>query len=152
MPPRPALHRVATALLALLYFVAWGEPVSLHPCPAHDGVAAAAAHAAPPAAPSAAHRGGQQGGHHDGYHGVAPAAPAAAAHPDGHDVPDGGHLCQCLGSGCCSAVVGAPTAQAVRWFVAVTRRAERAADGAHAAPRVAAPRLLPPATGPPAVG
>lgn len=137
MPPRPALHRrLATALLALVYFLAWGEPVALHPCPMHDGagvaVVAPAGHQA-----DAVH--GRHAAHASTVDHGAPANP--------HEQDE--HLCQCLGHGCCTAVVTAPAAQQVRWFAVVTRRADPPADAAHPAPRAAAPRLLPPATGPP---
>ncbi len=160
MPPRPALHRVATALLALLYFVAWGEPVAFHPCPTHDGAAAVAgAHGAAPG-PVAAPAGRGAPAAHDvrGAHATAHAhaqvdahahgAPDAPGPRDGHDE----HQCQCLGHGCCAAAVAVPAAQQVRWFVAVTRRADPPAAHATARPRAPAPRLLPPATGPPALG
>ncbi len=146
MPPRSALHRVATALLALLYFAAWGEPVSFHPCPMHDGAGVAVvragahplAHAGATAAAAPAHQ-------HAHKH------PAVAA-TDGGAPADDDHLCQCLGHGCCTAAVATPAGQRVRWFVAVTRRADPPASTAHAEPRAPAPRLLPPATGPPALG
>ena len=144
--PRPALHRVATALLALLYFAAWGAPVSLHPCPMHDGTGVAMSHAAGAAAAP-----GEQHGAHGGAamsHAAAAPVPDRGAPADSH----GGHLCDCLGSGCCTAAVPVPAGQMVRWFAVVTRRAEPPAPAAYAAARPVAPRFLPPATGPPALG
>src|ERR1044071_9953496 len=43
VPRNRPIRRWAAALLNLLFLIAWGEPVSLHPCPTHDGVAVAAA-------------------------------------------------------------------------------------------------------------
>ncbi len=160
MPPRPALHRVATALLALLYFVAWGEPVTLHPCPTHDGVGATAGAHALALGPGPAR--GARGAHDHGTAATAHASAHADTHADAqahrapaeHGPPGGDdeHQCQCLGHGCCTAAVVVPAAQQVRWFVAVTRRADPPAADAPAAPRASARRLLPPATGPPALG
>jgi hypothetical protein len=145
MPPRSALHRVATALLALLYFVAWGEPVSLHPCPMHDGAGVAVVRAG--AHPHAGATGAAAPAHQHAHQHAAVAADGGSP-DDGHD----GHQCRCLGHGCCTAAAAAPAGQRVRWFVAVTRRADPPASTAHAEPRAPAPRLLPPATGPPALG
>jgi hypothetical protein len=148
MPPRSALHRVATALLALLYFAAWGEPVSLHPCPMHDGAGVVVA-------------GAGHGGEHAGGAAVAAAsprrtvaitpghaghaaAPARASHgPDGHAPAGDAHLCQCLGSGCSAGAVVAPGAQMARWFVVVTRRADPPARAPLAAPPPARPAAPP---------
>jgi hypothetical protein len=132
----PSLRRLAAALLNLLFLLAWGEPVTLHPCPMHDAAAFAGVTGAMSAAGSAmaAHPGHQ-------------AAMPAAKHP-GHAEHEGSHPCSCLGSCAVSVGVAAPTAQAVRWQVVVRRRVpqiEPAAD----APLAAAPRLLPFANGPP---
>jgi hypothetical protein len=127
----PSLRRLAAALLNLLFLLAWGEPVTLHPCPTHDGVTVSA-----PTAGSA------MAAHH-GHQAVMP-----AAEPQGHAEHEGSHVCSCLGSCAVSAAVAAPTAQAVRWQAVVRRRVapiEPAAD----APLAAAPRLLPFANGPP---
>jgi len=134
--PRPALQRVATALLALLYFAAWGEPIALHPCPMHDGPGVTAVHARAAGAPAA------QAGH--GVHTAAAADHGAPA--------EGDHACQCLGHGCCTAVAAGTAAQRVRWFAVVTRRADPPGAAPLTAPRAHAARLLPPATGPPVLG
>ena len=155
---RPLRHRAATLLLGLLYLLAWGEPVALHPCPMHDGagVAAVVRPATPAHAAHAAHA----------PRGTAPHAAAAVAaratagadahapalaHAAPHD-DEGGHACQCLGHGCCAAALALPTAQHTRWFVAVTRRADPPAHPAPPATARAAARRLPPATGPPVLG
>jgi hypothetical protein len=122
------------ALLNLLFLFAWGEPVTLHPCPAHDGIVASS-----PAA--AAHHMDAASGH------AAHAMAAMPAGTHGHH-PDAAHLCSCLGH-CCAAVgVVAPSAQTVRWQVVVRRRVAPSFDEPDA-PRGAAPRLLPFANGPP---
>jgi hypothetical protein len=81
---------------------------------------------------------------HEGH--VAPAAVQDAAPTHGED---GGHACQCLGSGCCAAGVLAPTVQAVRWRVLVARRADPPAPAPAVLAQAPAPRLLPYANGPP---
>ena len=134
----PSLRRLAAALLNLLFLLAWGEPVTLHPCPTHDavsGMASSATAGAGAAASSAAA--------HHGHQAMAP----AVGH-ERHAEHEGSHLCNCLGSCAVSVAVAAPTAQAVRWQVVVRRRVapiEPAADALLAA----APRLLPFANGPP---
>jgi len=134
MRHRP-LRRIAAALVNLLFLLAWGEPVALHPCPMHDGVAATATTAT---SATAMHSTASHHGH------------MAMAPSTGHDhaAHEGGHVCSCLGS--CSVSVGAvaPSAQAIRWQVVVRRRvAPIEADAA--APLASAPRLLPFANGPP---
>ncbi|GLC25322.1 hypothetical protein [Roseisolibacter agri] len=137
MRPRPTT-RLASLLLGLLYLLAWGEPVAWHPCPMHDGVAAAAA----VAGAKAAHGG------HDAHAGHAAAPAAAHEAAPAPDADHGDHACQCLGSGCSAPGIAAPTVQAVRWRVLVARRAEPPAP-APAFARAAAPRLLPFSNGPP---
>lgn len=148
MPTRLLRHRVATVLLSVLYLLAWGEPVALHPCPMHDGAGMAVVHGG--------HAMAAMGGPHDGGMAAHTAQTAAAGHRVDHGAPAGGHgahTCQCLGHGCCAAAVAVPAArQQVRWFAVVTRRADPPAI-APTPPRATAPRRLrPPATGPPALG
>jgi hypothetical protein len=135
---RSPVRRAGAALLALFFLLAVGEPLALHACPMHDGVAVASstsaggAHADMPADAHAAH-----------------AADTAAAVPAGHPSGDDeGHQCSCLGH--CAAASGAAlaAAQAVRWPVLVARRAEPPAREY----RIALPSadyLLPFANGPP---
>lgn len=150
--PRGPLARWSTALVALLYLLAWGEPLALHACPMHDGVAGAAvaavrkAAAAPAADAVAAHAADDHAALDRASSGSHAAAPA---HAD-HGADDGSHLCQCLGHGCCPAGVATPTAQAVRWQVVVRRLAEPPAPVAAERPAARGVRLLPFANGPPA--
>jgi hypothetical protein len=126
-------RRLAAAILNLLFLLAWGEPVTLHPCPTHDAVSGMAVSGA---------AGSGMAAHH-GHQAMAPAA-GQEQHAEHH----GSHVCSCLGNCAVSPGVAAPTAQAVRWQVVVRRRVapiEPAAD----APLAAAPRLLPFANGPP---
>jgi hypothetical protein len=130
------LHRWAAALLNLFFLLAWGEPVTLHPCPMHDGaVAAAAAH------------GGDRAGHAPvAAHGGAHALPA-----DGTPAPGGeSHACQCLGTCSVAGAVALPGAVAVAWQGTTRHAAEPPAE-APAAPHAASPRLLPFANGPPSL-
>jgi hypothetical protein len=108
----------------------------------HDGAAVTAVHARAAGGPA-----GARAGH--AAHGVH--AAAAMDHGAPADA-DGGHLCQCLGHGCCTAVAAGTAAQRVRWFAVVTRRADPRAAAPLTAPRAPAARLLPPATGPPVLG
>ncbi|HZF67427.1 MAG TPA: hypothetical protein VEZ47_05290 [Gemmatirosa sp.] len=144
---RGPLARWSSALVAVLYLLAWGEPLSMHACPKHDGPAVAALGAGPTLAGAPdARLVGNHGGHAD--HG----AHAAAATPAGAPGHDGdAHLCDCLGHGCCPPGVVAPTAQAVRWHVLVRRQVEPPAAPLAPRPRAPAPRLLPFANGPPAL-
>jgi hypothetical protein len=133
------LRRWAAALLNLLFLIAWGEPVSLHPCPMHDGVVAAAATSA------------GQGGHAH----QAPAADhggeAHAVPADGPSAPEGAaHACQCLGTCSVSTAVALPGVVAVAWQATIRHAAEPPLV-APATPRAAAPRLLPFANGPPSL-
>ena len=123
-------RRLAAALLNLLFLLAWGEPVTLHPCPAHD-------------APAFAGMTGSTAAAHVGHQAMAP-----TAGQEQHAEHDGSHLCSCLGSCAVGVGVAAPTAQAVRRQVVVRRRAAPNEPEA-AAPLAAAPRLLPFANGPP---
>ena len=129
------LRRWAAALLNLFFLLAWGEPVTLHPCPMHDGaVASAAAH----------------GGDHAG-HARAAAHGAQALPTDGAPAPaEEGHACQCLGTCSVANAVALPGTVAVEWQ-ATTRHAAEPPAEAPAAPRAAAPRLLPFANGPPSL-
>lgn len=120
-------RRLAAAILNLLFLLAWGEPVTLHPCPAHDAVAGAAV----------------AGTTHHGHQAMAP-----AAGQEQHAEQEGSHVCSCLGNCAVSLGVAAPTAQAVRWQVVVRRRVVPIEPTAEA-PLAAAPRLLPFANGPP---
>jgi hypothetical protein len=129
-----SLRRFGAALLNLLFLLAWGEPVTLHPCPTHDAVSGMAVSG------MAAHQAHQAENGHE-------AMAASAGHAQ-HAEHEGGHVCSCLGTCAVGVAVAAPTAQAVRWQVVVRRRVapiEPAAD----APLAAAPRLLPFANGPP---
>jgi hypothetical protein len=135
---RGPLARWSSALVAVLYLLAWGEPLSLHACPKHDGPAVAALAAGTTFA-------GERGGHAD--HG----AHAATATPPGAPAHDEAHVCDCLGHGCCPQGVVAPTAQAVRWQVLVRRQVEPPARAQAPRPWARAPRLLPFANGPPAL-
>lgn len=144
--PRPLHARVATVVLALLYFLAWGEPVALHPCPMHDGAGVMAVGAT-------AGRDAHATGAAHAAHGAAMADMPAAA--PGDHTPAGGHgdhTCQCLGHGCSAAAVALPAAQQVRWFAVVTRRADPPAAKPSVPPAVAPRHLHPPATGPPVPG
>lgn len=155
--PRGPLARWSTALVALLYLLAWGEPLALHACPMHDGAAGAVVAAlresgAPVA--DAAHGTAARAtathatGHATAEH-PAPDLRAVPA-PADHGADDGAHLCQCLGHGCCPAGVATPTAQAVRWQVVVRRLVEPPAPAAAERTAHVAVRLLPFANGPPA--
>jgi hypothetical protein len=126
-------RRLAAALLNLFFLLAWGEPVTLRPCPAHDGVVVASAMA------------GAAMSHHAMAHDASSATPAEHEH---HGTPGGGHVCHCLGQCCAAMGVVAPTAQAIRWQVVVHRLAAPAYDEP-ATPAAASPRLLPFANGPP---
>ena len=131
MRTRP-VRRLAAALLNLLFLLAWGEPAALRPCPAHDGIVwTGTVHT------GAAHTGAAH----------ADAAAVVRTHHE-HAAHLGDHACSCLGQCCAAMGVAVPTAQAVRWQVAVRRRAapivaERSRVAATAA------RLLPFANGPP---
>ena len=141
--------RAAATLLSLLFLLAWGEPVALHPCPMHDGHPAAAV----------GHDGGRattpgaSAGHdaHADHAAQGARMDAAAPAPDGPSHDGGTHVCQCLGH-CCSAtgVVLAPM-QAVRWQVVVTRLVEPPAPEAATIALVATPHALPFANGPPSL-
>lgn len=144
------LHRASATLLSLLFLLAWGEPAALHPCPMHDGGAAAVvaehggshgARAAAAPAPGDAHAASS---HQHGAPSVAAPASEATPHADSH-------LCSCLGHGCCAAGVVLAPSQALRWRVVVTRRAEPPAPAAVATALVRAPHALPFANGPPAL-
>jgi hypothetical protein len=130
---RSPARRAAAALFALLFLLVVGEPLALHACPMHDGVAASAA-------ADASHASNADHDAHASHGGMAP-----ASQPDGGD---DAHQCQCLGD--CAAATGLalPTAQAVRWHVVVTRRADPPAAEYRVA-LVAAPHVLPFANGPP---
>jgi hypothetical protein len=129
---RSPVGRAAATLLALLLLLAVGEPLALHACPMHDGVV-------PTASPASASTTGDHAAH--AAHAVAQTGQPA----DGHD---GDHQCSCLGH--CAAAAGAvlPGAQAVRWQVLVSRRAEPPAPE-HRVARASADHLLPFANGPP---
>ena len=147
---RSPLTRAAATLLSLLFLLAWGEPVALHPCPMHDGhPAAAVGHAGGPdaSAPVAAAPAARDG--HGGPSNHAAHLDAATPAPGAPSQDDAAHVCVCLGH-CCSAagVVLAP-AQAIRWQVVVTRRAEPPAPEAATLARVATPHAIPFANGPP---
>ena len=133
-----AVRRWGAALLNLLFLLAWGEPVSLHPCPMHDGAAVVAA---------------VDGGHHAAA-GAHDAHGAANAHAlPAHGAPDGesgGHVCQCLGECSVGAAVALPGAIAVAWQATV-RHAAEPPPVAPETPRAVAPRLLPFANGPPSL-
>jgi hypothetical protein len=138
----------AAALTILAFLLAWGEPVSLHPCPVHDaGATAAVAGAADAgtahgrAATTDAARGAS--GHAEHAHAAEPVVPSAP-----HEV--GSHVCQCLGD--CSAASGVSLAArtAIRWQAVVRHPAEPPLLDDRTAPAAASPRLLPFANGPPA--
>jgi hypothetical protein len=141
MRNRP-VRRWAAALLNLLFLLAWGEPVSLHPCPMHDGAAVAAA-----VSHAAGHGGAAARAH--GHH-----APGAATHAlPAHGTPttdQGAHACQCLGECSVGAAAALPSAVAVEWQATIRHAAEPPL-AEPATPRAAAPRLLPFANGPPSV-
>ena len=142
MRNRP-VRRWAAALLNLLFLLAWGEPVSAHPCPMHDGaafVAATAGHSAHAAsAVHAAHVAPGDAGAHAGH-----VLPAPARVPDGA----ADHTCQCLGDCSAASTVALPGAVAVRWQATIRQTAEPPL-AEPVAPSAASPRLLPFANGPP---
>ncbi len=121
---RSPAHRILGALLALWFALVMGEPVSLHACPMHDGVAAGGSHHAGAMAHASAHH--------------APAQP-------GHD--GGAHVCSCVGKCCASAVPLAPSAPTVAVH-AVEVRDSGLPD--HRYTPVARALILPWANGPPA--
>ena len=139
-----AVRRWGAALLNLLFLLAWGEPVSLHPCPMHDGAAVVAAVEGGSHATASAHDAHGAPGVHgaQGAH----ALPAHGA-PDGEG---GGHVCQCLGECSVGAAVALPGAIAVAWQATV-RHAAEPPPVAPETPSAAAPRLLPFANGPPSL-
>ena len=139
MTRNPAVRRWGAALLNLLFLLAWGEPVSLHPCPMHDGAAVVAA-------VDGGHGGHAGAGAHGGHHVAADALPAHGA-PDGEA---GGHVCQCLGECSVGTAVALPGAIAVAWQAALRHAAEPSPVEPEA-PRAVAPRLLPFANGPPSL-
>jgi hypothetical protein len=134
------VRRWAAALLNLLFLLAWGEPVSLHPCPMHDGAAVAAAvgHAATGAASHGHHAPAASHGHH------ALPAQGTPAHNGGS------HACQCLGECSVGAAVALPGAVAVAWQATIRHAAEPPLVEP-ATPSAAAARLLPFANGPPSL-
>jgi hypothetical protein len=136
MRDRP-VRRWAAALLNLLFLLAWGEPVSTHPCPMHDGAAVVAAVAA------AGHVAAGDLDH--GGHGA-----AHLALPTPPPTHDGGaeHSCQCLGECATASAVALPGVVAVQWQ-AVVRHSAEPPLAEPVAPSAAAPRLLPFANGPP---
>ena len=153
---RSPLARAAATLLSLLFLLAWGEPVALHPCPMHDGLPAAATGRAGelggPAAGGHAEHGSITAAAatgHAGHDGQGERLDAATPAPEGPSHDDGAHPCQCLGH-CCSAagVVLAPM-QAVRWQGVIARLAEPPVPEAAATTLVTTPHVLPFANGPP---
>lgn len=134
-----SLRRLAAAVLNLLFLLAWEVPAMLPPCPTHDGISAVShdahadmatmsGHSAHASSPAAAH-----------------AMPALAQH-DG--APAAEHSCRCIGQCCTTAIVVAPTAQAIRWQIVVRRLVEPPA-AEPTLPTAATPRLLPFSNGPP---
>lgn len=119
---RSPAHRIFGALLALWFALAMGEPVSLHACPMHDGVAAAAA---------------QHGGSH-----------AAMHHQPAEHGKSARHSCTCIGQ-CCASSIAHPAQAPTVAARLVAARDPGLPD--HRYTPVARALLLPWANGPPAV-
>jgi hypothetical protein len=106
---RHPLRRALAATLAVWFALVTSEPVSLHPCPMHDGALAALASEASPAA---SHAEAQRAGHDEHGPGASGASHGAPEH-------DAGHSCNCLGHCCAATGAAAPVQPPLAWLAGV---------------------------------
>ena len=133
-------HPLLSALLGLWLLFATVQPVTWHPCPMHDGVAASAAGGmGAMGAMGAMGSMASMAGMTDDDHGGAPVS--------GHH---GAHSCTCLDTGCCGPTAALPSPCDVgHWGVAVTD-VRREVLAPVAPEPAAADHVIPFANGPPA--